>query len=310
MRSAASEQVDSARQGQRYPSPLRYPGGKGKVANYIKLVLLENKLVGHEYVEPYAGGASVALSLLFEEYASHVHINDLNASVYAFWKAVLERTDELCARIDTTPVDVGQWRRQRAVQAVPQPDELDLGFSTFFLNRTSRSGIIGGGMIGGGKQDGAWKLDARYNRTELIRRIRKIARYRSRITLTCIDAAEYLAQHVPTIGSAFVYLDPPYYHKGADLYENFYEHDDHAHIAAITQSLTAPWIVSYDVVPELEALYAACPRLTYSLSYSAADRMRGAEVMFFGPGLRLPAVGSAANIRRGTVDEARIANSR
>jgi DNA adenine methylase len=308
LKATRAELLDSARQGQRYPSPLRYPGGKGKVANYIKLVMLENGLVGSHYVEPYAGGASVALSLLFEEYASHVHINDLNKSVHAFWSAVLNQTDELCERIETTRVSVSEWRRQKAVQDLPDPEELDLAFSTFFLNRTSRSGIIGGGMIGGHKQTGTWKLDARYNRTELVRRIRKIARFRSRITLSRIDAAQYLRNELPAIDGAFVYLDPPYYHKGPGLYENFYEHEDHAEIAKITRSLTAPWIVSYDAVPAIEALYRGARQLRYDLSYSAAKRLYGSEVMFFAEGLRLPGIASAANISRTTVDTVRKEN--
>lgn len=297
-------QIETSRLGQRYPSPLRYPGGKGKVSNYIKLVLLRNGLVGSEYIEPYAGGGSVALSLLFEEYASHVHINDLNRSVYTFWKVVLERTDELCDRIWATPVEVTEWRRQRAIQDEAEPNELDLAFSTFFLNRTSRSGIIGGGMIGGRDQDGPWKLDARYNRAELVRRIRKIARFRSRITLTGIDAAEYLSEVLPTIEAPFIYMDPPYYHKGPGLYESSYEHADHAAVAAIAKRLSEPWVVSYDAVPEIEDLYAPAAHLRYDLSYSAAHRQRGSEVMFFSKGLQLPDVESAANIPTSTVSRA------
>jgi DNA adenine methylase len=269
------------------------------------MVLLKNKLVGSEYVEPYAGGASVALSLLFEDYASHVHINDLNRSVFAFWRAVLERTDELCDRIEATPVTVSEWRRQRALQSERVPDYFDLGFSTFFLNRTSRSGIIGGGMIGGRRQDGPWKLDARFNREELTRRIRKISRFRTRITLTGLDAAEYLAKVLPAVERPFVYLDPPYYHKGPGLYENSYGHDDHAEIAAIAQALESPWIASYDFVPPIEALYSSAPQIKYSLNYSASIRQRGSEVMFFGPGLTPPDLPSAANISSSAVHRER-----
>ena len=209
--------MSSVARGERYPSPLRYPGGKGKVANYLKLLMLRNGLVGSEYVEPYAGGASVALALLFERYASHVHINDLNRSVYAFWNAVLERTDELCDLVGRVDVTVEEWYRQREVQHQDDSDPLVLGFSTFFLNRTSRSGIIGGGIIGGKDQTGAWKIDARYRPEDLVRRIRRIARYRSRITLTRLDAADMLRDTLPAIDSAFVYLDPPYYVKGEGL---------------------------------------------------------------------------------------------
>jgi DNA adenine methylase len=229
----------------RYYSPLRYPGGKGKVANYIKLVMIENDLVGAEYVEPYAGGASVALALLFEDYASHVFINDINAGVYAFWNAVLNDVDELCARIRETPVSVEEWRRQRDIYRDPLSCGLDLGFATFYLNRTNRSGIVSGGVIGGLRQTGAWKIDARYNRDDLIRRITKVHRFRTRITLSCLDAARLLETWIADVSEqpAFLYLDPPYYLKGGDLYDNFYSHADHEEIASKVAELPRPWLV-------------------------------------------------------------------
>jgi DNA adenine methylase len=296
----------SVPEGQRYPSPLRYPGGKGKVANYIKLLLLENDLVGCEYVEPYAGGASVALSLLFEEYADHIHINDLNRSVHAFWKVVLERSVDLCDLVASVNVTTEEWHRQRAIQAEDDPDEFDLAFSTFFLNRTSRSGIIGGGIIGGLDQTGQWKIDARFNRNDLIRRIRKIARYRNRITVTCLDAAEYVTKVLPGISSPFIYLDPPYYVKGEGLYQNFYRDSDHKQIKALVSELRAPWVVSYDSAPVIAELYEAFPSIGYDLNYSAQRRHRGAELMFFGPGLVLPDVSSPANVPFSVVDDFRI----
>ncbi len=288
-----------------YPSPLRYPGGKGKLANFVKLVMLENDLVGSEYVEPYAGGASVALSLLFEEYASHIHINDLNRSVHAFWKAVLDQTDELCARIETAIVTTDEWHQQRAIQRAMAPDELDLAFSTFFLNRTSRSGILTGGIIGGYSQSGNWKIDARWRSDDLIRRIRRIARFKSRITLTRIDTAEYLRTELTNVERPFVYLDPPYYVKGSTLYENFYSHDNHAEIASLVRELDVPWVISYDAAAEIDDMYRGFERRGYDLVYSAGARQQGHEVMFFSKGLHPPVVATPS-----MVPEARVAGAR
>lgn len=283
---------------ERYPSPLRYPGGKSRLANFVKLLMLRNRLIGFEYVEPYAGGAGVALSLLFEEYASHIHINDLNRSVYAFWRCVLDNTEALCERIACARFDVDEWDKQRAVQSDPNADDLDLACSTFFLNRTSRSGIISGsGIIGGRHQAGQWKIDARFNRDDLVRRIRKIGRFRSRITVTRVDAKDYLTENLPAIGDdCLVYLDPPYYAKGSDLYENFYELEHHAEIAQLVRELTVPWMVSYDAAPPIKKLYNGFRSSRYSLIYTAATRYSGDEVMFFHPDLRIPRVLSVAGV--------------
>lgn len=278
----------------RYLSPLRYPGGKGKVANYMKLLFLENDLLGVDYVEPYAGGASVALALLFEDYAGHVHINDINAGVYAFWDAVLHDTEELCGRILSTPVTVAEWQQQRETHRDPGATGLELGFATFFLNRTNRSGIISGGVIGGLNQVGKWKIDARYMSDELVMRIRKIRRFRSRISLTRKDAADVLrAWCHPDRPPAFLYLDPPYYVKGGDLYDNFYGPADHELVAQLVGRLPHPWLVSYDAAPEISAMYSDSAANRYDLSYSAANRIRGSEVMFSSSGLVLPHEGPA-----------------
>lgn len=294
----------------RFPSPLRYPGGKGKVANFIKLLFLKNDLVGHRYVEPYAGGASVALSLLYEGYASHICINDLNRSVFAFWYAVTTMTDDLCRKIIDTPVNIEEWERQKTIQRAQNADILELAFSTFFLNRTNRSGIIDGGVIGGKDQEGAWKLDARYNKTTLVHRIEKVARNRSRITLSQLDAAHYLQDTVAELPSdTFLYLDPPYYVKGKGLYEDFYKPADHHGIAQIVHGIRHPWLVSYDAVPEVLSLYGGFNRVIYELSYSAAERYHGDEVMFFSPKLNVPDISTPSNIRVEVVDRERRATS-
>jgi len=281
----------------RFPSPLRYPGGKGRLANYVKILLTQNDLADVHYVEPYAGGASIALSLLFEEYARRIHINDLNRSIYAFWHSVLDETDNLCRLIRDTKVSIEERERQRAVQDDPDASLIALGFSTFFLNRVNRSGIIRGGVIGGKKQDGPWALDARYNRSDLTERIEKIARYRRRISLTNLDAVEFLQNYVPNLpANTFVYLDPPYYGKGKDLYQHFYEHADHAAIAALVPTIQQPWIVSYDQHAKLLPLYAGYRSIEYQLSYSAQDRYQGAEVIFFAPQLEIPTIPSPAKI--------------
>lgn len=289
-----------------FPSPLRYPGGKRKVANFVKLVVLRNRLAGAEYIEPYAGGAAVALSLLFEGYVEHIHINDINPSVTAFWAAVLRNTDDLCRLIRDTPVTIDEWHRQKAVQVSDNADLVDRAFSTFFMNRCNRSGIIAGGVIGGKDQTGNWKLDARFNKPELIRRIEKVARFKSRISLSGLDARDFLATWtVDATDRALIYLDPPYYVKGEGLYQHFYEHEHHEEISRIVSKLVVPWMVSYDAAPPILEMYKLYRTMRYSLNYSAAERYNGREVMFFSEGLVVPRVDSPAGITRRSVDRVR-----
>ncbi|MFW9873906.1 MAG: DNA adenine methylase [Candidatus Thorarchaeota archaeon] len=282
-----------------FNSPLRYPGGKGKLAKFVRLVFQQNGLLDCHYVEPFAGGAGIALALLFDEYVSYIHINDLNKSIYAFWYSVLNETDALCDRILNTKVTLEEWHRQRYIQRHPQKvSQIDLAFSTFFMNRTNRSGIIKGGLIGGKKQNGKWKLDARFNKENLVLRIKRIVRYRSRISIYNYDAAYFIRKILSTLpSSTLVYLDPPYYKKGQELYENFYEHNDHVEIANLVSELDKKWIVSYDNTPEILHLYDGFKNLIYSLSYSAAIRYKGSEIMFFCDNLDIPNIENPAKIK-------------
>jgi DNA adenine methylase len=272
-----------------FPTPLRYPGGKGRLTQFVADLMESNGLTGGHYVEPYAGGAGVAIALLQLEYASHVHINDLNRSVHAFWSAVLDDTDALCSRISSTRVTIAEWKRQRQVQVDQSADSLDLAFSTFFLNRTNRSGIILGGVIGGKSQEGDWTLDARYNKKDLIARIQSFADLRHRVSLYNLDATDLITTKLKGAPrETLVYLDPPYYVKGKGLYEDHYAHEDHAAVATAVRDLGRPWIVSYDNVPQIKLLYGGFRSRTFGLRYSAQTRYEGSEIMFFSDQLKIP----------------------
>jgi len=272
-------------------TPLRYPGGKGKLAEFVKDVLEKNDLVDGEYCEPYAGGAGVALELLMHEYVTRIHINDISRPLYALWSSILNMPDEFSRKIRDATLSVRAWDRQKKIFGNPDDhDDLALGFAAFYLNRTNRSGIFNGGIIGGRDQTSEWGIDARYNAKDLTARVEAIASMRDRISVYNQDAADFLANVVAELPRrTLVYLDPPYFLKGADLYIDHYEAEDHAAIARLVGRIKPQaWMVSYDDVPQIRALYGRYRGIRYEVGYSAREVKNGVELMYFSDKLTIP----------------------
>jgi DNA adenine methylase len=274
-------------------SPLRYPGGKQILGLVLAHLIQINKREGGIYIEPYCGGCGAALGLLFREYVDRLMLNDADYSVYAFWRSILHDTDNFVRLLRDTPLSVDEWRRQRDVYRHPGDNALlDVGFATFYLNRCNRSGVIAGaGLIGGLEQRGTWKLDARFNRVELAQRIERVATYRERISISNQDALTFLRSNVTgkIANRAFVYLDPPYYLKGSQLYLNHYGPDDHARLAAfVKRECDFLWVMTYDNVSEVQALYRRFRCVSFNIGYSARDWRIGREIMILRPGLKFP----------------------
>ena len=184
-------------------SPLRYPGGKSKIAPFVSLLIEKTKLDECTYVEPFAGGAGVALSLLFDGTVTNIVINDYDKAIYSMWKSILEETEAFINLVRTVPLTIDEWRKQKQIYNNENKKySLELGFATFYLNRTNRSGILAAGPIGGYKQTGNYLMDVRYNREALIQRIKKIAEYKSYIHLYNKDIESFtiFGHHRETIG--------------------------------------------------------------------------------------------------------------
>jgi len=251
-------------------------------------------LSGCVYAEPYAGGAGAALTLLFQEDVSQIVLNDADRSIYAFWRAILTRTDEFLQRLRDTPVTVREWRRQKEIyRNAPRETVLRLGFAAFYLNRTNRSGIImNGGPIGGTSQKGSWKINARFNREGLSRRIEKIALFANRISVFNLDAMKFMKNVVNRMAvdrPLFVYLDPPYYAKGSLLYLNHYQPGDHAKLAKFLLAGTPfKWMMSYDEGAHIKKLYADLSKARIRLGYSARERRTGREFLIFSEAFNPP----------------------
>ena len=265
-------------------SPLRYPGGKGKLAPFIGMLIEEYGHKGGTYIEPFAGGAAVAIELLEKGIVSQVVINDLDKGIYSFWRAILTDTERFIKEIETVPLTMEEWYKQHDIcMNNNEKYSFELGFATFYMNRTNRSGIIKGGVIGGKEQKGIWHLDARFNKEDLICRIRKIASMRRRIHLYNKDIESFLRNYVSKYeDNAFIYFDPPYFGKGKQLYLNFFDYSDHVRIERLIRELVnCDWIITYDDEPQIEQIYSHYSLRRFELNYSVYDKKKAEELMIF-----------------------------
>lgn len=261
-------------------SPLRYPGGKTKMLPIIKSMIekLENC---RTYIEPFAGGAGVALGLLFDNCVDNIVINDFDKSIYSIWRAILTETDKLIQLINNTPISITEWYKQKEIYTNNNKKySLELGFAALYLNRTNRSGILKAGPIGGFSQNGKYLIDARFKKEKIIRTIEKIALYKDKIKLYNYEINTFIKNIIPKYKNGFIYFDPPYFKKGKDLYKNFFTKKDHEKLSKQIKRLSNKWIVSYDNENYIKSLYNNYGSKKYKIHHSVANNGTGIEVMF------------------------------
>lgn len=264
-------------------TPLRYPGGKQKLWPFIAEIVRVNDLVGGSYIEPYAGGAGVAMELLTRGIVSEIHLNDKCPLLFAFWKSVFENTKEFISKIKNCDLNIEEWEKMKKIIKFPSDYAiLDIGFAFFYLNRTNFSGIINGGPIGGKNQNGSYKLDARFAKERLYNLVSELSKYRKKVFLYNMDAKVFLIKTNEICKKQhLIYCDPPYYNKGNRLYLNAYKHDEHLEISKILKSLKTKWIVSYDNAPEILSMYEKEKSFIFDLQYNAKNKYLGKEFFVF-----------------------------
>lgn len=273
-------------------SPLRYPGGKTQLAPLVSSVLALNDLQSGHYAEPFAGGAGIAWRLLFTGHATEIWLNDIDPAIYAFWNAAVNQSEALCERVERATLSMKEWHRQRAIFKNSSSKSLDRAFATLYLNRTNRSGILDGGVIGGLNQNGNYKLDCRFNKVDLIRKIARIGRYSEVVHLSSEDARPCLARWDKTLPKrSLLNIDPPYYGKGSELYINHFAPEDHASLSRQVFRLKRRWMMTYDDAPEIAALYKSHPTHRASLLYSAQTKRVGTELLITDKTLSVPGFG-------------------
>jgi DNA adenine methylase len=272
-------------------SPLRYPGGKSSLTDFFTRLIELNFDQKPRYVEPYAGGAGAAIALLLTGRVSDIVINDLDPAMWSLWASMVEDADRFQKRVRETPVTLEQWRRQKDVYALGLngADRFDLGFATFFLNRTNRSGVLNAGVIGGKAQSGSYRIDARYNKATLLHRLARIGAVRDSIEVRNMDG-RMLIEEMRASSSTLLYADPPYFDKGSFLYLNSFTDAQHTSLGeTLNKGSQAKWVLTYDDVPAIQAIYKHRRSQTFSLHYSAHKPGMARELMVFSDNLKLQA---------------------
>lgn len=262
-------------------SPLRYPGGKSKIYEKVKVLIEKNALNDRTYIEPFAGGFGIGINLLCDNVVQAAVLNDFDPHIYHFWFAVLNNTEDMLKKITDTPITIDERERQRAIYQECSADALSDGFATLFLNRVNFSGIIKGGPIGGLAQNGTYKLDCRFNKEEIKKKIENVALLKDRICLYNCDASELISAQLGEMKqTAFFNIDPPYVVKGSRLYTSYFREVDHKNLEKVIaeQLRDIPWIITYDDSDLIRDIYKKYIIREYQIQHNAGGSTLGKEL--------------------------------
>jgi DNA adenine methylase len=268
----------------RAKSPFRYPGGKGFLTDLLRQKAMEMPGPSRAYAEPFCGGAGAAINLLLDGDVDKIFLNDLDPCVYSAWVALVTETERFIDRIRLTDITVEEWHKQKAVAASHTSGySFEAGFATFFLNRTSRAGIvIGSGPIGGYGQTGTWKIDARFYRETMIKRITAVGLRQDNISISNMPAVKFIENLELTaeVKNTFIFIDPPYFEIGSRLYLDGMIDGGHLSLSKLlSNGLTASWLMTYDDHPEIRRLYKDFNMTELEVLYSLQRQRKVNEIV-------------------------------
>lgn len=286
---------------EKWRSPLRYPGGKIKMAPFLRQLLKDNPKIKN-YIEPFAGGAGIAINLLLNNLIDHITLNDYDIAIFCFWKSLVENNKEFMELFENTPITISEWHNQRFIfqnlekrniKNLSTSEIIQLGFSTFYMNRTNFSGILRGATpVGGLKQTGKWKLDCEFNKERLRPLLIKIGQKAENITISNLDMVNSLSSLNKgnsnyTDTESLMFIDPPYIKQGKRLYLPIKTMEDHKKIALQIKNLSCHWLLTYDAVNELMDYYNfANNKFIYSLQYKVKTHRQATEFLVISNNLK------------------------
>lgn len=242
-----------------FESPLRYPGGKRFLCPYIERILSINNLCPQLLVEPFAGGASVALHLLGKGLVKEIALYDADPLVAGLWWSVFYDGEWIQARTRDAEITLAAWQELRNT---PLNGHRTNGWKCLFLNRTSFSGILSprAGPIGGKAQASDYKIDCRFYRQTTIGRLMELSSRKDSVRSVGVadwraTVRKYTRAKNHSSAGLLFYFDPPFYHKADRLYGHYFKPEQHEALVARVAKIKAPWILSYDDCPEVVKLF-------------------------------------------------------
>ena len=256
---------------------FRYPGGKGKLSDQILRTILAfyEKYPGLEYREPFIGGGSIGLRLLQNPVIQKAWLNDFDAGIIALWKSVNAFPEELCKAVRKfKPSTKAFYAFKKKLTATAKfSDDVEFGLAKLAIHQISYSGLgtMSGGPLGGRSQKSEYGIDCRWRPDLLCRKILALHHHFQSKKLRFTNCDFQKLTDTINLGEQpkiFLYLDPPYYEKGQELYQHGFTHDDHVRLAKSLKNTSQPWLLSYDDHPAIRELYDFAEMVKVPITYT------------------------------------------